>query len=100
MRHRSSAPFSQSAILVLFPSAVAKPATQLHRRDTQHDIVTRQYSVDHPNPASRFIFLVQIVEFAISYYSHIDTVGEERVRIGKGPRRIIGKEREINEARV
>lgn len=99
MRHSSSAPFSPSAILVLFPSAVAKPATQLHRRDSRHnDIVTRQYSADHPNPVSRLCTTRRISSHR--YYWHLDTAGEERVRIGKGPRKIIGKKSDINGARV
>ena len=61
MRHSSSAPFSPSAILVLFPSAVAKPATQLHRRVSQHnDIVTRQYSADYLKSRIAFLLFVLI----------------------------------------
>lgn len=94
LRHRSSASFAPSAILVLFPSAVAKPAAQLHET-LLNDIVTRQYSTDSPNPAPPFHLLLRTVELVHRCERrHLWTAGEERVCLGKAPRRIIGKRSE------
>lgn len=68
---------------------------------SHNDIVTRHYCATLTN--SRAAFLSICTTRRIYKFRHcwrVNTAGEERVRVGKGPRRIIGKKREINEARV
>lgn len=53
--------------------------------------MTRHYSADHFDPTSLFTSLENRRIYNLPYCLRLDITGEERVRFGKEPRRIIGK---------
>lgn len=71
---------------------------------TQKRLSTTTYWLDYlveTTLLARRLFIARIRRiFSSRYHGYLRTAGAERVRVGKGPRRIIGKKMKINGARV